>query len=882
VPTDDPQALSPAVRDTVRCIVTWPHATPGEAVCRALRSDAARGLSEAEADSRLAHGGPNKLPDQPRPSRFVLLGRQFANAMVVLLVAAAVVSLAVGELLDAAIIAAIVALNALLGYVQEGRAEEAARAVRKLLAPRASVVRAGRVRDVPAERLVPGDVVLVRAGDRVPADGRLLLARRLDADESALTGESQPLAKRAEPPAPEAALLPERTTMMFAGTTVTRGTGRLVVTATGLETEIGHVVSAAAAVKRGRTPLQRRLDRLAVVLLRAAGLICVGLAAVALAQGESLAESFLIGVSLAVAAVPEGLPAVVTVALALGVRRMARHGAIVRRLHAVETLGSTTVICSDKTGTLTENRMEVVCARRLPSAAQPTVERADPSGSEVLREVVAAALLASDHDAHAAAGESTRIFEPTEAAIVRAAQEHGLSRSQLLGGGRVVSVEPFDSERKRMHVVVESPTGRRASYVKGAPEALVPRLAHGSAANVVERAAAEWADRGMRVLLVAMRPGMGEGDDPEAELEAVGLLGLADPPRPTARASVEAARRAGIRTVMITGDHPGTAIAVARAAALVPSETRPELLTGSELESLSDDELTDRVRTTDVYARVVPEHKLRIVEALRAGGEIVAMTGDGVNDAPALRAAHIGIAMGQRGTDAAVAASDMVLADDNYSTIIGAVRAGRTIYDNVLRFVLFLLSANAGEIVVFAAAITAGMGAPLTVIQILTVNLFTDGLPAVALAVDPPAAGVMRRPPRPPAQGIIEPIRSRLLVGGAAMGLAGFGSFLVGRADGEHVAQTMTFTTLVFAQLAYVFAIRGSDWFFRAGNNRSLNAAVIATASVMTVVLAVPALAARFDVVGLDVAQLAVALALALVPLTALEIFKVRRRRRPD
>ena len=842
-------------------------------MCRALGTDPESGLSGGEVEVRLRRNGPNRIPETPPPSRLTLLARQLANPMVALLALASAISLAIGDTLDAGIIVAIAVANTVLGYVQEGRAEGATRRLRTLVSPTARALRDGRFVELRAERVVVGDLVRLRQGDRVPADSRLLRASRLEVDESALTGESLPVPKGPEPVA-EATPVAERSCMVFAGTIVSRGGGDTVVTAAGRETEIGRAVAEALRVPATPTPLQRRLQRFAGFLLRAAGLLCVTLAALAWLQGDTVTDSILIGVSLAVAAVPEGLPVVLTVALAIGVQRMAERGAIARRLGAVETLGSTTVICADKTGTLTENRMRLamVYSSELARELEP-----DGAGDgEAIDDLLGVALMASDELARAAEGSSNLRAEPTEAAIAAAAARRGLEADTLLAGASVAHVEPFDSERKRMSVTIEWPDGR-ASYVKGAPEVMLERLVETADRPSLSAIAGRWAGRGMRVLLVARRE-LSEGDEPESQLTPVGLLGLRDPPRSGVARSVDEARAAGVRTVMITGDHPRTALAVAQETSVVEPGAKAEVLTGPELDALSDEELLARSRTVDVYARVVPQHKLRIVNALRRRGEVVAMTGDGVNDVPALEAAHVGVAMGGRGTDAARSAADLILTDDDYSTIVQAIRGGRAIYENVLRFVHFLLAANAGEVMVFALVISLGLQAPLTVIQILLVNLLTDGPPAVALAVDPPEQDVMRRPPRPPTQGMLEPIWARLLIGGAATGLAAFAAFLIGEGTSHSTGQTMAFATLVFGQLAYVFSVRGTGWFFRAGRNPALLAAVLVSAVLQALVLATPALAGWFDVVALSPAQLAAVLALAGVPFLSAELLKALTR----
>jgi P-type Ca2+ transporter type 2C len=824
-----------------------PHTLPAGEVCRRLGTDAERGLDHDEAQRRLDRDGANVLPERPPPGAVTIVARQFRNAMTLLLAGAAAVSLAVGEPLNAAVIAAIVLLNALLGAVQEGRAESAARAVRDLLADTSSVRRAGTAGEIASSEIVPGDVVLLSSGDRIPADGRLIETVGAEIDESTLTGESLPARKRAEPPDERGAPLAARATLAHAGTTVARGRAAMVVTATAGDTELARIADLA---ERGSpvSPLQRRLDRFAAQLLGWVLALCVAIAAVAWAYGTDLSDSVLTGVALAVAAVPEGLPAVVTITLALGMRRLADRGAIVRSLPAVEALGSVTVICTDKTGTLTENRMSVA---RLWA----------PDGRH--ERVLNAALIASDP----AGG-------PEDAAIAADAAARRLTREDALAGASVVGGVPFDPERRLMSVVVDR-AGPLVSYAKGAPEAVGPRLSD-TAAELEERAR-EWSAEGVRVLLVAERGGLGHADDPELELEPVGLIGLADPPRASAAPAVAQARGGGVRTVMITGDNPGTAAAIATACGI--GDGAPRVATGADLDELSDDELRALVGDVDVFARAVPAHKLRIVDALRRAGEVVAMTGDGVNDAPALAAADVGVAMGRGGSDAAIESADIVLADNDFATIVAAIEGGRTVYRNIVRFIRFLLAANSGELLVFAIAIALGLPAPLTILQILLVNLLTNGLPAVALGLDPPDRDVLRRPPRPPSEGILAPIAGHVAAGGALTGAAALASFLIGWQDGEQTAQTMCFATVLFAQLAYVFAVRGQRSFLRSGRNPALVIATAGSAALGAAVLAVPVLADRFGAVQLDAARLGAALGLALVPFAVTEAAKLARRR---
>ncbi len=856
-----------------------PHAAGRAAVCTGLGVDGLLGLTPAEASVRRNQVGANTLPEPESPSRVALLGRQLASPLVGLLAVAAVVSVVAGASVDAVIIGAIVVANALLGFVQESRAESAAHQLQEILSPVAVAVREGHATRIDASLLVPGDVMLLGPGDRVGADARLLEAAALEADESALTGESLPVDKRPEPPVAADTPLAERSTMVLAGTMITHGSARAVVTATGTTTELGRTVARAAATRPPPTPLQRRIAGFARTLVQAASGICLVLGGLAWVQGETLLESIRIGVALAVAAVPEGLPAVLTVALAIGVQRMARRGAIVRRLQAVETLGSATLICADKTGTLTEGRMALdrawVGDRELRLHEDAAI---DPDARAQARALLGAALIASQTETGPLTEPSAELANLTEAAIVAAGERLGASPREVEPAGVVIAVEPFDAERKRMTVVVESVPGIRTAYVKGAPEAILPNLGRPEEAARLAAVASRWARTGTRVLIVARSDGGPGASAPDAALEPIGLLGFRDPPREGALQSVAEARSAGVRTVMITGDHPETALAIARATGIAGA-SEVDVVTGTELDHLDGDAMPARILSASVFARVTPEHKVRIVEAFREAGEVIAMTGDGINDVPALQAAHIGVAMGKRGTDAARAAADMVLTDDDYSTIVRAIRRGRAVYDNVLSFVHLLLAANAGEILVFALAIGLGLSAPLTILQILLVNLLTDGLPALALGLDRPRRDVMRRGPRPPDERLLDPIGVFLVLGGITTGLTAFGSFLLGLETSEELGQTMAFTTLVFAQLAYVFAVRGEGWIPRAGRNLALYVAVLVSGAVQVAVLTLPGLSERFGVVAMSATHLAAALGLAAIPFLTLVAFKALRGR---
>jgi Ca2+-transporting ATPase len=818
--------------------VAAPHSAAAEEVAQQLASDTERGLSEQEAEARLADVGPNRLERAARPAYAGIALRQFADPLVGLLIVAAAVSAVIGEGVEAAAIGVIVLLNAVLGFVQEAGAERAVLALRDVLELRATVVRGGRERDVPAEELVPGDLAVLREGERVPADGRLAAAAGLAVDESALTGESVPVDK-AVGPVPKDAPLADRSSMVYAGTAVTRGRAAFLVTATGQASELGQIAGLTGRARRPPTPLQRRVGGLARVMVVIGIVVTLGLGGAMLTRDASLEEAFLVGVSVAVAAVPEGLAATVTIALALGARTMAKRGAIVRRLAAVETLGSTTVIASDKTGTLTENRLRLAAAR--------------PAAGRDERELLAAGALAStarllDHDP-----EPQVVGDPVDAALVLAAHEEGLSRPVLLDGRSLLRELPFDSARKRMTLVYAEADGPRA-YVKGAPETILASAVAGGERHELEELAESWASEGLRVLAVAERE-LPDPSVPDAELDSglhlVGLVALHDPLRSMARGAVDEARAAGVRTIMVTGDHPATARAV-----------------GSELG------LTGQ----DIHARIAPAEKLELVERLQAAGEVVAVTGDGVNDAPALRRADVGVAMGLAGTEAAREAADLVLTDDDFATIVAAIREGRAITDNIRKFVAFLLSANLGEVVLFAIAIPAGLGVPMTVVQVLVINVLTDGLPAVALTRDPASSTTMRRPPERGTQ-LFPPRAWAALAGiGALVGLSAWAAFVLG--DGADEARTMAFATVALAELALVFSIRSPirpAW--HAPRNLYLVGSVILSAAFVAACLYVPALSDVFGTAHVGVSELGLICALALVPFAAVETGKGLFRR---
>jgi Ca2+-transporting ATPase len=846
-----------ATGETIRQVL--PHARSPEEVARELGSDPDQGLNREAAARRLAEGGPNRLPSPERPAYAAIALRQLADPLVALLLGASAVSAAIGEQLEAAVIAAIVVLNAVLGFFQEAGAERAVLALRSSVQPTAAVVRDGREHQVPAEELVPGDLVVLREGDRVPADARLVAARRLELDESALTGESVPVTKDANAVAPETPLA-ERTSMTFAGTGVTRGRGRALVTATGAATEVGTIASLTAAAKPPTTPLQRRLGRLSRSMVVLGLGITVVLTAGMLVRDASLEDAFLLGVAVAVAAVPEGLAATVTITLAQGARAMAARGAIVRRLTAVETIGAASVIAADKTGTLTVNQLRVAAVR--------------PRGGRSPAEVLETGVLAST--AELLEDEAGRRIggDPVDGAFLLATIASGAPDPRTDDRRTLVLEVPFDPWRKRQTSVYRE-RGRLRVVVKGAPETLLERTGLGSEElRRLGDEAVEWAQEGLRVLAVgerwleALPPDESELD---RGLDILGLVGLRDPLRETAAESVRLARRAGIEVAVLTGDHPVTAAAVARALDL--GEAAP--LTGSALAEMDDEALRQATTHHEVFARVTPADKLRLVEALQTSGHVVAVTGDGINDTPALRRADVGVAMGMSGTEAAREAAEIVLTDDDFSTIVGAIHEGRKIDANIRKFVAFLLSANLGEVVVFAIAVLAGLGVPMTVVQVLAVNLLTDGLPAVALSRDPAPADVMRRPPRRVGGLFTRQLALALALAGTAVGLAATGAYLVGRELAPEAAQTMTFSTIALAELVLVFALRSSfapAW--RGPRNPALTVSVLGSALVVALLVYVPALHAPFGTHPLNAAELAVVAVLALLPAALVEAAK--------
>lgn len=889
------------------------------------------GLSRAEAIRRLDEYGPNELPDRGGKPVVQILWEQFTSVLLVVLIAAAFISALLGDYQDMAAILAIVILNALLGFRQEYRAEKAIAALKQLAVPLVKVRRDNRIEEISSRELVPGDILLLEAGNIVPADARILESYSLRTQEAMLTGESEPVEKDAQALGTPDMPLGERRNMVYMGTNVSYGRGEAIVVATGLQTELGHMADLLQNVTRKPTPLQRRLDHLGRNLVRIA-LLLVGLVfLLGVLRGEDLRVLLLTAISLAVAAVPEGLPAVVTIALALGAQRMLRRNALIRTLPSVETLGSVTVICSDKTGTLTQNRMTVsvldVAGQQIDllpemQGNEPVVYLQDRQSLTAHQQALAlllaggalcndAILVREDADHWSAAGD------PTEAALVVAAAQFGLNKDELETVLPRTGELPFDSERKMMTTVHRLPDGSSrvpgvlqpaiawieqqggvpaVAFTKGAVDQLISCTQavwvgdHSEPLNAdwrdrIENAHRQLAARGMRILGIAFRPlhaaaSRENGVDLECDMIFIGMVGIIDPIRPEAKAAVLECKAAGIRPVMITGDHPVTALAIARDLQITSGDA---LLTGNEFANLTPPQLSNRVEDVAVYARVAPEQKLTIVTMLQEHGEIVAMTGDGVNDAAALKQADIGVAMGRNGTDVAKEAADMVLLDDNFATIVAAVEEGRTIYENIRRFIKYILTGNVAEIWVMLVAPLIGMPLPLLPLQILWINLLTDGLPGLALSVDSGDRTTMRRPPVP----LDEPIFGRgmgrdILWLGIVMGLisliAGFSYWSAGNV----VWQTVVFTTITFSQIAFALALHSERaGFFRLDlrSNPALVGALLVTLFLQLLVVYLPALQSLFKTVALPAEDLIICLALSMIVFWFVKVQQVIGRR---
>jgi P-type Ca2+ transporter type 2C len=896
-----------------------PFALSIEDLLHQLDVDAECGLSADQVEAVRARAGYNELTEAPPEPLWKKLVGQFQDLVIWILIFAALVSGALGEWIDAVAILAIVLLNGVIGFLQEERAGRALAALQKLSAPLARVIRGGVVQSIPARELVPGDRIELEAGDNIPADARLIQGFSFRVQEASLTGESSPVEKDPGCVLKPTTPLGDRRNMAHLGTVAAAGKAGAVVTATGMRTELGRIAGLLERHEPEPTPLQRRLTELGRVLI----VVCLAIVALVFAlqllRGGEVAEVFLVSVSLAVAAVPEGLPAVVTIALALGLQRMVKRNALVRKLPSVETLGSVTVICTDKTGTLTRNEMTVreivaggqrfqVTGVGYAPRGQFLKGAADAAGAEsrpvspadeadLLRALTIVARcnsarvmpVGNDVDAWKVIGD------PTEGALIVAALKGGIEGANEPQHLRYEI--PFDSSRKAMSVVVADRTGAAMMYTKGAPEVVlkkcVAELREGQVQPLTpDRREAilaensEMSSRALRVLGLAYREGPEgvAGGYEERNLVFAGLIGMIDPPREEVKAAVRTCRAAGIRPVMITGDHPRTALAVAHELGMAGAADRA--VTGQELDAFSDDNLAEQVEQIAVYARVSAEHKMRVVQAWKRRGQVVAMTGDGVNDAPAVKAADIGIAMGITGTDVTKEASDMVLTDDNFASIVNAVEEGRGIFDNIQKVLQFLLSCNCGEILLMLLASLLGWPAPLLPIQLLWINLVTDGLPALALSLEPPEPGIMRRAPRPPGESILSwrtglaILLQGVLVGGVA--LAAFGLSYLAHPDQPDRARAMTFCVVVYAELLRALAARSQTLTLgQLGllSNPQLLLAIAVSGMLQASVAIVPMTQLVFDVPTHSTAEWLTIVILALTPVTLIELGKLALQR---
>ena len=873
------------------------HLKDAAETSRALGVDAIRGLSTEQVCTLARQYGPNHIAVEKNPSLFSLVWAQINDFMILVLAAAAVLSGLMGDWQDALVILVIVVLNASIGIVQSWRADRALASLRSLCSPEAKVLRAGQIMSVQSADLVPGDIVILEAGQQVPADLRLIESAQLKIDESSLTGESVTVDKITAPLSPgDTTVLADRVNMAFKGTSATHGRGRGLVVATGMQTELGKIAKHLQSDLGATTPLKQRLavfgKRIAIAVLG----ICALIFGVGVLRGEPPVQMMLLAVSLAVAAIPEALPAVVTVLLALGARRMVSFNALVRHLTAVETLGSVSHICTDKTGTLTQNRMQV---ERLvvQGVADVDERRFEPTAlGKAHNELLRAAALCNDASL---AADGRWQGDPTETALADCAALAGQNKTMLEAGWPRVLEQPFDATQKRMTTFHRASRGYVA-YTKGAPESVIPlcilvwpneppdQPQPFNAAAWLERASI-MAAQGQRVLAVARQShehlpeAGGEIEAVEGGLCLIGLIGLVDPPRPEAAQAVQECLSAGITPIMITGDHPATARFIALQTGIVSDPNSP-VLTGANLSTMSDEELRLGVRSIRLYARVDPAQKIRIVQALQDQGEFVAMTGDGINDAPALRHANIGVAMGKSGTDVAREAASMVLLDDNFATIVRAVREGRCLYDNIRKFIRYAMTGNSGEIWTIALAPMLLMPTPLLPVHILWVNLVTDGLPGLALASEPAEQGIMQRPPRPPSESLFSHgmwqhiLGIGLLIGGLCLAVQAWAL-----SSGNAHAQTMVFTVLTLSQMAHLLAIRSettSLWQLGLLSNKPLLAAVLLSFALQMATVYVPALNPLFKTQALNSHELGLCLAAAGTVWLVVETEKYWRRRR--
>ncbi len=885
---------------------------PYKAVKELLHTDTAQGLTEHEAMERLREYGYNEFKKREHTTLWQKFVAQFKSFMIIVLLIAAAISGVTGYMngegiTDALIILVILVANAIIGMVQESKAERSLDALERMAAPRCKVVRDGERRIIESRELVPGDIVEIETGDSIPADLRLTEAINLKVQEAALTGESVPVEKNIESIEGDASI-GDRVNMAFASCSVTYGRGRGIVVATGADSEMGKIAAMIESVPEMKTPMQVRLDQLGRVLAIVSLVVCGIIFIIGLCYGRPLMEMFMTAVSLAVAAIPEGLPAVSTIVLALGVQRLAKQNAIVRNLPSVETLGSTTVICSDKTGTLTQNRMTVV------EMGMGTEVSGLTSLSLLHSQLVQFSVLCNDAVISREDDTVTTIGDPTETALVDLGLRFGIDKDALLAEMPRVAEVPFDSERKRMTTIHRTASGRYLVAVKGGVDEVLEcctkinvddnaqparktshkspsilsftvRSITGDDIHRIFEKNEEMASKALRVLAIAYKymdelPSDISAASIEEGLTFVDMVGMIDPPREEARLAVDQCRRAGIKPVMITGDHALTASAIATQLGIMTTGDR--VLTGAEVERLSDDELREQCGSVAVFARVAPEHKVRIVKAFQQRGNVVAMTGDGVNDAPALKLADIGVAMGITGTDVAKEAADVVLADDNFATIVTSVREGRRIFDNLMKSIQFMVSTNLGEIILLFVAVLCNFDMPLLPIQLLFINLVGDSLPSLALSVDHAAKDIMERPPVKPHQGIFtRAFTTKVVLQSLIIGAASLGAYMIGMEHSIETARTMTFAVMIFSQFTMIFSIRaGRQWFtHRFFTNRWLWLTIVLVTTLTLLVMLVPAMQTLFKLTALSAPQWEMVIGLSIGVLIVSELLKLLTRR---
>ncbi|WP_033163928.1 cation-translocating P-type ATPase [Clostridium sp. KNHs205] len=880
---------------------------PPEEALKELNVNPSQGLSSAEAGSRLEKYGPNKLKGKPGKSLFAKFLAQLQDMLIYVLLGAAVITVFIREYADAVIILLVVILNAVIGVVQESKAEKAVEALQKMTTPKSLVRRDGEVKEINSEDVVPGDIIILDAGRFIPADIRLIESANLQIEESALTGESVPVTKDFSALFPDPKTpIGDKANMAFMSTLVTYGRGEGVVVETAMETEIGKIAKILDEDNDELTPLQKRLDELGKTLGYIAIGICVLIFAIALFQKRDLFEMFLTAISLAVAAIPEGLAAIVAIVLALGVTRMSKINAIVKKLPAVETLGSVNIICSDKTGTLTQNKMTVVKTHTLSNQKDLPVNMGTLSPDADEKELVRSFVLCSD----ATYENGTGTGDPTEVALVVMGERFGLPKNVLNNSHKRVGEKPFDSDRKLMSTLNEE-NGKYRVHTKGAIDNLLRlstnALVNGQIVPITEdikknllNAAEEMSDAALRVLGVAFKDtdSVIDAEEMEKELTIAGIVGMIDPPRLEVKDSIKEAKAAGITPIMITGDHKNTAVAIAKELGI--AESIDQSLTGAEIDEMSDEEFSNKINDYRVFARVSPEHKVKIVRAFKSHGNIVSMTGDGVNDAPSLKYADIGVAMGITGTDVAKGASDMILTDDNFTTIVNAIEEGRNIYNNIKKSVIFLLSCNLGEVVAILFSILFFWPVPLAATQLLWINLITDSLPAIALGVDPGDKDVMKRKPRNPKQSFFaEGSGTRAIIGGLLIGLLTLAAFYYGMYEhGYNIfsglakditesadyntaliyARTMAFVVLAASQLFYSLSMRNPEkTIFQIGffSNKFLLGAIVVGLLLQELVISIPFLAKAFGVHNLSLMDWGIVIVFALIPFVVNELIKV-------